>query len=146
MVIWSYGHMVIWSSGHLFIYSNGRYVIWSSGHLVIWSSGFLVIWSSGHLVIWSSGHLVTWSSGHLVIWLCPIFIKTVLFLWNTWIICAHIESCFGDLIEQSGYLVFHKISHITNVSLDHFVIVQMCFKYFSCWNILHLFFSCFLGW
>ena len=65
--------------------------------------------SIGHLVIWSSGHLVTWSSGHMVIWSFPIFWQTVLFLWNTRIICAHSESCFGDLIKQSGYLVFCEI-------------------------------------
>ena len=45
------------------------------------------------------------SSGHLIIWWITILWKTVIFLWNTWIICAHSESCFGDLIEQSGYLV-----------------------------------------
>ena len=69
--------------------------------MVIWSSGFMVLWS-----IWSPGNLVIWPSGHLVIWSFPIFVKTLLFLWNTWMICAHSESCFGDLIEQSGYLVF----------------------------------------
>ena len=97
--------MVITSSSYL--------VIWSSGHLVIWSSsqcGYLVIcsichMSSGHLVIVSSGHLVILSSGLLVIWSFPILWNPVLFLLNTWIICAHSESCFGDLIEQSGYLV-----------------------------------------
>ena len=57
--------------------------------------------SSGHLVIRSSGHLVTCSSVHLIIGSFPILWKSVLFLWNT-----HSESCFGDLIEQSGYLVF----------------------------------------
>ena len=97
--------MVITSSSYL--------VIWSSGHLVIWSSsqcGYLVIcsichMSSGHLVIVSSGHLVILSSGLLVIWSFPILWNPVLFLWNTWIIIAHSESCFGDIIEQSGYLV-----------------------------------------
>jgi len=61
--------------------------------------------SSGHLVIRSSGYLVTCSSVHLVIRSFPILWKTVLFLWNTLIISTHSESCFGDLIEQSGYLV-----------------------------------------
>ena len=76
--------------------------MWLFGHLFNMS---YVIWSSGHLVIVSSGHLVILSSGFLVIWSFPILWKTVLFLWNTWIICGYSESCFGDLIEQSGYLV-----------------------------------------
>ena len=74
--------------------------------MIIWSSGNLVIWS-----IWLSGHLVIWSICHLVIWSFPILWKTVLLFWNTWIICAHCASCFGDLIEHSGYLVcvFHVV-------------------------------------
>jgi len=121
-------HLVIWSSGHLIIRSSGQYghlvrsirssrqygdlVILSSNHLVIWSSLHLVTLSSDHLVNMvilssgQSGHLVIWSSGHLVIWSFTILWKTVLFFWNTGIICTHNESCFGDLIEQSGYLVF----------------------------------------
>ena len=112
--IWSSSHLVnmgIWSirsSGHLIIQSSGHLVIWSSLHLVILSYDHLVIWwygQYGYLVIRSSGHQVICSSAHLVIWSFPILWKTVLFLWNTWMICAHSESCFGDLIEQSGYLV-----------------------------------------
>ena len=114
LVIWSFGNLVLWSiwlSGHLVnmvIWSSGQYVIRSSGHPVFWSSGHLIIWSSSHWVIWSPSHQVIWSSGHLVIWLFTILWKTVLFLWTTWIICVHTESCFGDLIEQSGYLVIRE--------------------------------------
>ena len=107
-VIWSSGHLVIVSSGHLVILSSGLLVITSSGHLVIWWSGNLVLWAiclSGDMVIWSKFYLVIGFYGHLVIWLLTILWKTLLFLWNTWLICAHSESCFGDLIEQSGYLV-----------------------------------------
>ena len=120
MVIWTiwsygqYGHLVnivIWSirsSGHLIIWSSLFLVITSFAHLVIRTSGYLVIWSiclSGHLVVWFSSHRVIGSSGHLVLWSFIILWKTLLFLWNTWKLCAHSESCFGDLIEQSGYLV-----------------------------------------
>ena len=83
----------MWLFGHLF---NMSYVIWSSGHLVIWSSGQYFIWSSGFLVIWSF----------------PILWKTLLFWWNTWIICGYSESCFGDLIEQSGYLVYASYTYL----------------------------------
>ena len=114
LVIWSSGHMVnmaIWSSGHLVIWLSGRgqyghlvnFVIWSSNHLVIWSSLHLVIWSLLHLVILWSNHLVIWSTGYLVdiiIWSSGQY-----FIWSSGIICAHSESFFGDLIEQSGYLV-----------------------------------------
>ena len=138
--IWSSGHLVIWSSGHMVIWLSGHLVnmvIWSSGNLVI---GSIVVWSilswdqyghlvnmvichmsSGHRVTWSPGHLVILSSGLLVIWSFPILWNPVLFLWNTWIICAHSESCFGDLIEQSGYLVW-----VLNVLGAQFHICPLC--------------------
>ena len=102
--------------------------MWLFGHLFNMS---YVIWSSGHLVIVSSGHLVILLSGLLVIWSFPILWNPVLFLWNTWIICAHSESCFGDLIEQSGYLViFMKKIYISLIGLHHTALDHIQ------WNIL----------
>ena len=57
--------------------------------MVILSSG-----QSGHLVIWSSGDLVVYN----IVKDCTILLEH----WNNLHPC---ESCFGDLIEQSGYLV-----------------------------------------
>ena len=136
MVIWSgqYGYlvnMVIWWSCHLIIWSSGHHFIWSPCHLIIWS-----IWSSGHLVNLSSGHLVIWSSGHLVIWSFTILWKTVLFFWNTGIICPHSESCFGDLIEQSGYLVYEVLfSGLANNAPPIRKLTIFCHVSFGCSSI-----------
>ena len=65
--------------------------------------------SIGHLVIWSSGHRVIESSAHLVV---SNILTDCTILMEHRIICALSESCFGDLIEQSGYLVV-TVGHIT---------------------------------
>ena len=112
--------------------------MWLFGHLFNMS---YVIWSSGHLVIVSSGHLVILSSGLLVIWSFPILWNPVLFLWNTWIIIAHSESCFGDIIEQSGYLVILPQSLLNSVCvIDSFGAWSQLLN--KCIFVLYVSFSC----
>ena len=119
MVIWSILRLVILSSDHLVIWSYGNLIIWSSNHLVnmvILSSDYLVIWSCGHLV-----NMVIWSFGQYGHLFNSNILKdhTILMehLSQQWIICALSDSCFGDLIEQSGYLVV-----ITNCVLFFFFV------------------------